>query len=183
MAIAEEVDIQHFNILRQRDARDPLGIWVARLGVTGDATGGSIKVGINVPAANRAAHVYFCYDVNFATLTITFNNALTKVRLLTNWPDADPSVVGIQGYGSLGVYATAADAQFTAPTVGFTIPVIGAAQRFIPLWTTIGSGLTIVEIEHGDNVDTATYSFECFGYYFDHAVRDAPGGPRHPGSD
>jgi len=183
MAIALETDISHFNVWRQRDIRDPLGIWVGRQGVTGDASGGAIKVGFNVPAANRAAHVYCCYDVSFATLTVTFDNDLTKVRLLTNWPDSDPSVPGIQGYGSLAVYTTAADAQFTPPVVGFTIPVIGAAQRFIPLWTTQGSGLTIVEVEHGGNVDTATYSFEAFGYYWDQAVRDAPGGPRHPGAD
>lgn len=182
MAIAEEKDIQSFNLWRQGDERDPLGIWYGRHGVTGDGTGGAIKVGFNVPALNRGAHVHFCYDANVGQLTGVPDNANTRIRLLTNWPDASPDIVGLQGYGSNLIILTQADADFTAPIVGWGAGPVTPNQRFLPLWTVQGSGLTIVEMEFGGNTDAATYTFEVFGYYWDRAVMEAPGGPRHPGA-
>jgi len=107
----------------------------------------------------------------------------TKVRLLTNWPDASPGVVGLQGYASNIIVSTQGDQDFTAPLTGFVQAPIGANQRFIPLWTVQGSSLAIMEMEHGSNGLNISYSFEAFGYYWDRAVLDAPGGPRHPGAN
>ena len=181
MAILAETDVENFNLWRQGDVRDPLGIWYGRAGVTGDASGDGIQMRFNVPAANRGAHVHFCYDANFGQLTGTADLATTNIRLLTNWPDATPGVVGLQGYGSNLALALAADNAIT-PISGFTTPPISPNQRFIPLWTVQGSDLAIVEINFGGNTDLATYTFETFGYYWDRAILDAPGGPRHPGS-
>ena len=115
MAIAETVDLQAFNIWRQGDVRDPLGIWAARHIIVGDASTGSVKTTIQVPANNRAAHVYFCYDASFGQLNGTIVEVDTKVRLLTNWPDASPGVVGLQGYASNIIVSTQGDQDFTAP--------------------------------------------------------------------
>ncbi|KKL17299.1 hypothetical protein LCGC14_2486920, partial [marine sediment metagenome] len=46
-----------------------------------------------------------------------------------------------------------------------------------------GAGvLNMIELEMGVNVNTDTYAFEAYGYYWDRSVLNAPGGPRHPGS-
>lgn len=182
MAISEEADLISHALWPQGDQRDPLGVWGFRHGVTGDASGGSIKVGCQVPAAQRDAHVYTLYAANFSQLTGTDNLSAVKIRLLTNWPNVDPAA-GIQGFATHRVLTIADDAAFTSPQSGFSQnqPVL-PNERFLLLFTRIGTPLTIVEFEHGSNVNLATYSFELYGYYWDARVLNAPGGPRHPGS-
>jgi len=183
VAIANDIDLVTRQMWPQGDIRDPLGTWAARLGVTGDASGGSIKVTCTVPTDERDAHVYTCYDVVWAQLTGTHSTSGFKVRLLTNWPDIDP-VPGIQGFSTLNTYQQTTDAEWTAPIAGiFDNATIQPLQRFILLMPRTGTPLGIVEVEQGANVDLATYSFEFYGYYWDRAVLDAPGGPRHPGSN
>lgn len=183
MAIAQEVAVEQLNLWPQGDARDPLGVWGARLGITGDASGGAIKVGFIVPAARKAAYVYTCYSVNFSKLTGTTNVIAVKVRLLTNWPNVDP-VPGVQAFGTHLSGNATGSAEFTSPIIGLDTFVIGPNDRFLLLYDprTIGGDMTIVEIEQNDNTLNDTYSFEAYGYFWDRAVMDTPGGPRHPGS-
>jgi len=184
MAIATNVDLLPAQQWPQGDARDPLGVWAARLGVTGDATGGSIKVGVNVPAPLRGAHVYTCYSINFAQLTGVITARNVKVRLLTNLPDAD-TLAGIQGFATLRIVNTATLDSITEPILGIGgagAPALEPLDRFILLRTDTGTPLTIVEIEFGENVNLSTYVFEAYGYYWDRLVMQAPGGLRHPGS-
>jgi len=183
MAIAANVDLLPGQEWPQGDARDPLGVWGARLGVTGDATGGSIKVGINVPSDIRGAHVYTCYGVTFAQLTGVVTARNVKTRLLTNLPDVDPTA-GITGFATLKISNTATLDSVTSPILGMKgeDPGVSTLDRFILLRTGTGTPLTIVEVEFGENLNLATYSFEAYGYYWDRLVMQAPGGPRHPGS-
>jgi len=182
MSIAETATIITQALWPQGDIRDPLGVWGARRGVTGDATGGSIAVDLEAAADQGAAYLYTCYSVNASQLTGTVNGTTVSVRLLTNWPNVDP-VVGVQGYGS-HVVATWGGSGTPAPTSGFTTLPLSAADRFLLLFDPRPSAgaLTIVSLALNDNTNLATYSFEGYGYYWDRSVLNAPGGPRHPGS-
>lgn len=186
MAIATSVDILTAPIFRPRDLRDPLGVWTGRIGVTGDASGGGIKVGFTVPEENAGAHVHTFYSFNSGQLTGILEAVGTSLRLITNWPNSDP-VAGIQGYDVMvmGVDRTQTEntGQRSAPTNTSMLFVENA--RFIPLYDPRPSAgqITIVEIQRNDNTDLATYVFQVFGYYWDRQVMDTPGGLRHPGTD
>lgn len=174
-------------IFTPRDLRDPLGVWGTRLGITGDETGGSIKVLIQVPAEQRAAYVYTCYSVNFSILTGSGQNQQgLKVRLLTNWPNIDP-IEGVQGYSTFRQGNVNTDANYTSPIAGIgqiQSEYITPLDRFILLYDPrpLNTVMTIVEMELGFNTLAETYSVEVYGYYWDRAVMDTPGGLRHPGT-
>lgn len=170
-------------IFTPRDIRDPLGVWGARASVTGTATGG-IKVSFTVPAELKAAYVFTAYDAQIAELSGTVGQPNGKIRLLTNWPNVDPQA-GVQGFSSLLVFNVAFNSGFTAPIAGPNQSIIKPNQRFMVLYDprAIGGDMTIVEMEIGENVLAAEYSFEVWGYYWDREVMLAPGGLRHPGSD
>lgn len=185
MAISEIIDVLPTAMWPQGDIRDPLGIWGFRKGITGDASGGSLKVTAQAPAGQAAAYVYTCYSALIAQLTGTFTNATIKVRLLTNWPDVDPDP-GVTGYSSAFAATLAGTAVFTAPgAMPFDHQLIQTIERFLLLFDPRVSAapLSLVELELGLNIDLATYSFEGYGYYWDRSVLNAPGGPRHPGSN
>lgn len=187
MAISEFGPVVESQQWPQHDIRDPLGVWGVRHTVTGDASGGGIKVGYQVNLSKAGAFVYTCYSVNVAqTDAFVTGTVLAKVRLLTNWPDIDPAA-GAQGYGSNQVLAWAGSANFTAPFKGFfgeSGPALQPTDRFLLLYQPrkVPAGPTIVEIELAINTDGGTYVFEGYGYYWDRSVLNAPGGPRHPGS-
>jgi len=183
MAIAVETTVQQSQLWPQRDARDPLGIWGFRQGVTGNASGGSIKVTAQVPAARSQAYVYTLYDINVGALTTDFTLYEVKCRLLTNWPNIDV-VAGVQAYGSNTIRPLRTDGDFTAPITALDGQIVGPNQRFLLLFNFQSRALPmdIVELEMGGNVDTATYTFEGYGYFWDRGVMNAPGGLRHPGS-
>jgi len=183
MAITTSVDVVTNQMWPQGDIRDPLGVWGARVGVTGDASGGGIKVAIAVPALLSGAYVYTCYSVTMAQLTGTFSNNDIKARLLSNWPDVDP-LAGVQGYATLRFGATlGGGAGNTAPIAGPSAALLKPADRFILLFDPRqGPSFTIVELEWADNFNTGTYSFEAYGYFWDRSVLNAPGGLRHPGA-
>jgi len=168
----------------QGDARDPLGVWGLRVPVTGDASGGSIKVEVQVPAAKRAAFVYTCYSVNIAKLAGLVATESAKVRLLTNWPNVDAQE-GVQGYSSLFLTSWSAPLGMSSPIGGLasTSP-LQPNDRFILLYDPSPSNavMVIVELEVNDNVLAETWSFEAYGYYWDRSVMNTPGGPRHPGA-
>jgi len=186
VAIATSVDVITAPIFRPRDLRDPLGVWTARLGVTGDASGGGILVNFTVPEANAGAHVHTLYSFNCGQLTGVLEAAGVSLRLLSNWPNSDP-VAGIQGYDVMvmGVERTQQNnvGQRSSPTNGTMLFAENA--RFIPLYDPRPSAgqITIVELQRNDNTDGATYVFQAFGYYWDRQVMDTMGGLRHPGAD
>lgn len=186
MSIIESVNIIETALWPQSDARDPLGVWGARDLVTGDASGGTIKSQIQIAAARRRSRIYTCYhamsvSIGGATDTAT----VIKCRLLTNWPDIDVITEGAQGFA--GWKATTVSAgNFTDPDAGPNEPLVLPNDRFILLFdpgvVNAGDPMVIVEMERNANVNTALYSFEAYGYYWDREVLDTPGGPRHPGS-
>jgi len=185
VSIASEVNLVTSQLWPQGDIRDPLGVWGARLGVTGDASGGEIKVGITAAQAERAAYIYTCYSANVAVLLSTLGAPLTGwCRLLANWPDIDP-VVGVQGYGSFIGLVIGVEELNTAPQGALGGTLIGPNDRFILLFDPRPqptTDLTVVELKISEQVLADTYSFEAYGYYWDRSVLNAPGGPRHPGS-
>jgi len=182
---ALNVELKTSALWPQGDIRDPLGIWGARLGVTGDATAGEIKVGIQAAQAERAAYIYTCYNANVSVLLASGVLAMTAFcRLLTNWPDIDP-VAGVQGYGSNIGRVLGITIGGTAPEGAVGQPLVLPQERFILLFDPRpqpSEALTIVELKVTAQVDADTYSFEAYGYYWDRSVLDAPGGPRHPGT-
>jgi len=185
VAIVEAVELRTTALWQQGDIRDPLGVWGFRLGITGDASGGSIKMTGQAAASQRAAYIYTCYSLTYAQLTGATTATILKARLLTNWPDVDPGI-GVQGFATLQVGTLREDANFTEPVQGMNAvdTFLKPNDRFILLFDPrpIAAALDIVEMELSDNVNLATYSFEGYGYYWDRSVLNAPGGPRHPGS-
>jgi len=185
MAIATTVDLIPTQMWPQGDIRDPLGIWGARLVVVGDASGGGVKVAIRAAAGQGAAYVYTCYDaaVNIIVQATPGTSNLTKIRLLTSWPDID-NTAGIQAYDAVHAARVESSAGFTAPLGGLTTNSVFPNQRFLLLFDPRPStiALTIVELEYGDNDLNDQYVFQAYGYFWDRSVLQAPGGPRHPGA-
>lgn len=187
MAIDQQVAVFPAQMWPQQDARDPLGIWGFRLGITGDATGGLISMQAQAPAGLAAAYVYTVYSLNASQLTGTIEtSARIRSRLLTNWPNVD-AVAGVQGYGSARFCTTITNVDFGAPVQGVFggDALVTAAERFMLLFDPRPSGgtLDLVDLAYTDNADGATYSFEGWGYFWDREVLQTPGGPRHPGSN
>ncbi len=184
MAITTEQSVFASALWPQGDIRDPLGVWGSRVGVTGDASGGSIKVGLLEVADRKAGLVYTCYSAHAAGLTGTFTDDAIKCRLLTNWPNVD-IVSGVQGYATAIAGLLDFNTNFTAPNyVVNRQPLVTPNDRFLLLFDPRPSGplATLVELEVTQNVDLATYAFEAYGYFWDRSVLNAPGGPRHPGA-
>jgi len=184
MAISEVVDVLAAALWPQGDIRDPLGTWGFRIGITGDASGGSLKVTARAPAGLSAAYIYTCYSLLIAQLTGTFTNATIKSRLLTNWPNVDV-VAGVQGYSTAFASTLAGTGVFTAPgAMPFDHQLVQPLERFLLLFDPRPSPapLNLIELELGLNINLATYSFEGYGYFWDRGVLQAPGGPRHPGA-
>jgi len=169
----------------QGDMRDPLGVWGFRHGVTGDASGGSVKVTIRVPAGLGAAYVYTCYSAHASKNTGTLGLTASKFRLLTNWPNVDPQA-GVQAYATNFASNITGSSVNTPPVSGpLDHRMVGPNDRFLLLFDprpTVGA-IDIAEYELGINTLAETYTFEAYGYYWDRSILQAPGGPRHPGSN
>ncbi len=185
MAQALSVEPIETALWPQGDIRDPLGVWGARLGVTGLAGDDEIEVVIQVTANKRSAYVYTCYSVNISVLTAVGATALIgKCRLLTNWPDIDPTA-GVQGYGTTR-FANITIQNFTSPIGGISgeDTLVTPQDRFLLLFDPRASGgnVDIVSLSLVNQVNADTYAFEAYGYYWDRSVLQAPGGPRHPGA-
>lgn len=185
MSVVQTIDVFTAQSWPQGDARDPLGVWGFRSLVTGDATGGSLKVTAQAPAPIAAAYVYTCYSVIMVKLSGPLAGTLVKVRLLTNWPNMDPQA-GVQSYATAiannNVGTSGWDpGQVLVPDINF----IGPLDRFLLLYDPRPSAgaLSLVEVESGGNVDADTWSVEGYGYFWDRSVMNTPGGPRHPGSN
>jgi len=174
----------------QGDIRDPLGIWGARGSLTGDASGGSIKATLEVPAARRSAYVYTLYSCaidQIDSATVVIQN--WKRRILTNWPNTDTQA-GVNAY-SIATFLQLNGSQLMSAPAGFPsgisnhLPVVDNIERFILLYDPrqgITVPMPILELEINGNQDTLVYAFSAYGYYWDRSVMEAPGGPRHPGA-
>ena len=186
MSVAFTVELLANALWPQADRRSPLGLWGARVAVSGDGSLGEIKGQVLTPAEQGAAYVYTCYDAIIVQLTGSINVQPTMVRLLTNWPNIDPQL-GVQAYSTTVSGVMRGDTEFvTAPLAGPSgeNPLVLPNHRFIPLYDprpTAGQ-LSIVEFKWVNQI-TTTYSAECWGYFWDRSVMQAPGGPRHPGSN
>lgn len=182
MTVTVTIPIQESAILRRRDVRDPLGIWAARGTGVGDAGGGVVLAQFVVPAARRASSVYTCYGVQVVELAIaTVQATIITTRLLTNWPVTE--VGGINGFSLTNGHVADNDGIFPASSQG---ELITSAMRYILLFDPRpgpNADVVLVEAWPNDNSLNETYVFEAWGYYWDRNVLDAPGGPRHPGSD
>ncbi len=182
MAISQFATVLQHQLFIQRDARDPLGVWVIRHAVTGDATGGSIKVEFQ---SNTPQRIYVVKALQVAGLTgITSSNTL-KVRLLTNFPPAN-LLGGVEAFATLQMISTAflVDSSLTEPIAGPDFKLIEPPMDEIllfgpsPAFAQTVVGLTEIEIDQ--NINNATYSFEGYGYFWDQGALRAPGGPRKP---
>ncbi len=186
MAITNEAIVRAQEIWPQRDARDPLGVWVRRFSVTGDASGGAITTQFIAPADRRASFVFTCYSITAVQNSGTPVATTVQARLLTNWPDADPEA-GIRGYATAIANITLIDADFAGQISVPSRNLVGPNDRFILLFDPRQNPdlgvLNLVEVQWGVNVLAAVYTFEAYGYYWDRAILTTPGGPRHPGSD
>ena len=186
MAIEQTANVLPTQTWVQLDKRDPLGIWGGRHGITGDATGGSIKTIFQIPQLQRAAFVFACYGITYAQTTGAAVTSIVKARLLTNWPNADEQA-GVRGYATNNIVTVGGSGNFTAPLAG---PAGGerllqSTDRFILMYDPRAGAtgdMGLVEIELAANQDGSDFAFEVWGYYWDRSVMEAPGGPRHPGS-
>lgn len=184
MAIASTVDLLTTQLWPQGDIRDPLGIWGARLGITGDASGDGIKVGIQAAQPERAAFIYTIYSLNISQLTGGVLVVAMQSRILTNWPNIDP-IAGVQAYSTNLLRSEDGSGNLTPPVGGPDDGLVLPNDRFLlcfdprPQPTT---PLVIAELRVNSNVLNNTWSFEGYGYFWDRSVLNAPGGPRHPGS-
>jgi len=188
MAIAVDQSVIASALWPQGDARDPLGVWGLRRGITGDASGGGIKVAGLEVADKKGGYVYTCYSAQISQLSGANPSAgLMKIRLLTLWPNIDLTA-GVQAFSSFLITGFDTSTNFTAPIAGpggaFGPVLISPNDRFLLLFDPrqFGALGAIIELELGDNKDGALYSFEAYGYFWDRSTLQAPGGPRHPGS-
>jgi len=182
MAIVDMVDILEHQIILQRDARDPLGVWVSRQAIAGDATGGSIKQEIRATATQTGGRIYTCHAVNMSGISGSVVSGSAKIRFLTNFPDADRTA-GVQGFATLRVTGFTMDSGFTAPIAGLSgeTPASMAPTRILLFGPQLGATeATIVEVEFDQNVDGAVYSVETYGWFWDRQVLRIAGGPRYP---
>lgn len=185
MAISRNAELIATQVWPQGDARDPLGIWGMRELQTGDATGGSVKVTVRTPTGQGSAYVYNCLAVNVAiTNVVQVVSTFAKCRLLSNWPNIDRDA-GVNGFSTLRIAGIAGSADFTNPVAGEAAngaSLIKPNDRFILMYdprSTAGQ-LNIMELEISAQVLNTIYAFECYGYFWDRAVMNTPGGPRHP---
>lgn len=187
MSISEVGPVLEHQLFLQGDARDPLGVWNVRHQVTGDATGGEVKVGLQITAARSTGRIYTAYGLQVAGIGDVFADGTFRWRLLTNRPDADV-IAGIQGFGTLVVGSWNFQTDLTTDPFagpGATSQYgLNGNDRFILLYgPTVNSGdIEIAELTVTPNIDAATYVFEGYGYFWDRGAMNAPGGPRHPGS-
>ena len=186
MSVTGVVDVFEAQLWPQLDERGPLGIWGARAALIGDGGDDFVEVSIQVPGEHRAAFVYTCYSANasVATTVLAAVALTSRCRLLTNWPNLDPTP-GVQGYATNKGVETISTTQSSVPQSSIRGDLIGPNDRFLLLFDPrqgIKTNMTIVSLEMNVNTLNELYTFEAYGYYWDRSVLNAPGGPRHPGS-
>jgi len=187
MAVEVLVEVIETALWPQGDIRDPLGVWGARTLLVGDASGGSLKARLFVPADKRSSYLYTFYSAQLTQVDGSAANNNMKLRILTNWPNIDEQP-GVQAYSSAIFHSSGgADNDFTEPTSGPSIDLVGPNHRFLlcfdPRPQETLQAMGIADIELGSNLGVGTdWVAEAYGYFWDRSVLNAPGGLRHPGS-
>jgi len=185
MALLASVPLIATQSWPQGDARDPLGIWGMRELLTGTGDGGSVKVIVQTPVGQDASYVYSALGANVAITNVPqIVSTFAKVRILTNWPNVDLAG-GVQAFATARMGTMGASANFTEPVAMIGQQgnqLIQTNDRFLLMYDPrpAAGQLDIMELEVSDNVLATVYAFEAYGYFWDRAVMDAPGGPRHP---
>jgi len=183
MSVLGSVFVIGSELWPQRDARDPLGVFGWRVTQASDASGGSNKIVVKVEEDQRHAYVYKIYDMLIVQVAGTVIAAVSKMRILTNWPNIDVQA-GIQAYGAIFLGGLTGSGSLTAPNSAFSglNPFSGNSKELLiydPSTTNGDMDIAEQEVVNSDNV---TFSFEGYGYYWDRAVMQTPGGPRNPGT-
>lgn len=183
MSVLGSVFVIGSELWPQRDARDPLGIFGWRVTQAGDATGGQNKILVSVESLQRHAFVYKIFDMIIGQTVGVAVSTFAKMRILTNWPniDVDP---GIQAYGSVFLGTMSGTGVLSAPFTMFLDgnPFSGNSKDLLLYDPSTQSGDMVIAEQEVVNTDVTTYSFEGYGYYWDRAVMQTPGGPRNPGT-
>lgn len=186
MAVEVDLPVAEYQLWPQGDARDPLGVWVARARATGDASGGVVEGEVIVPAARRRGRIYTCYSVSSTRESGPADTGtVMKVRLITGWPDADTSLNGIQPYETFRTVPITSET-VGAPNHGPTLNALSPLDRFLLLFDFTASqtgNLVIVQLQRDVNTNTVVYLFQAYGYFWDRSILETPGGPRHPGTE
>lgn len=181
MSVETTLDIRETPTLRRADNRDPLGIWAVRGSVVGDASGGIAKAFLGVPGPRRSAHVY---NVIFVSTSADVGVATTHtVRILTNFPPADPSgVAGAAFMRTNEVGSAGTGSGFAA--VGFRPLIDPQMSRILMFDPTPDQAvrINILELWLSQQDLNTIFTFEAYGYFWDRGITDVPGGPRFPGS-
>lgn len=181
MSVTGDIDILPAAILRRRDDRDPLGIWAARGGLTGDATGGVQKATFGLPAERRASYVFTLGFVSTSSTTAGYTTH--TVRLLTNYPSGDSP--GVQGAAFIRTTEVGSSGGGESQAVGFR-PLIDPQMSKILLYdprSDRANRIDLFELWVSANIDTGVVNFEGWGWYWDRNLHEVAGGPRYPGSD
>lgn len=167
----------------QRDARDPLGIFGWRTAIATDASGGFLRVQVNIEASKRHAFVWKIWDMVIAQITGGAQATNGKLRILSNWPNIDPQA-GIQAYASLYIGSMGGNNSLSFPNTGlFDVSPLNGNQKDILIYDpSTQSGAMPIAEQEVVNINGLTYSFEGYGYYWDRSVMNTPGGPRNPGT-
>jgi len=180
MSEVAQVRLLAHNIFKQRDSRDPLGIWAFRSEQAGTATGGVFKVQVQSDEVDR---IFTCVGLNLTADGITVA-VQGKYRLLCNQPPAD--LEGGQAGVSIARNIDVTNfSNATAPADNWdAISPYESQLEHILLFGGVQSSRdpqNILEMECGGNALTVTYFFEATGYFWDRQILESPGGPRWPG--
>jgi len=182
MSVTITLEVVETGMWPQRDARDPLGIWGARAVSTGDATGGITIANVNVLAALRRAHVYSLYGaVSEDTGGVAVGSEMS-LRILTGWPNIDSTALGIGFYGQTTIVALDALSLLNNAPIGQLVSDIDKFKLIFDPHSAASGDLRILAMVRNDNVDGETVRWEVYGYFWDRAILNTPGGPRWPGS-
>jgi len=191
VSVAALEDIVATVMWPQGDARDPLGLWFGEVRATGDASAGHIRFIFRVQAARRAQYVFAAYNVSLQIPAGLAATTATWLMLRTNWPNiASATGQAFTPYEHLRLGTTpeigsvAGDADFQESPFGINGQLLHPNDRFLLLSDPRrgGTAMEILELQVGTNENTVLYIASAWGYFWDRAVYQAPGGPRHPGS-
>lgn len=178
-------DMRLYQIFKQGDVRDPLGVWASRVTAVGDGTGvGSVQADIGLPQSRRAGQILTCYGVTGAHGAGVLSSTEFGCRLLTNWPSGDSP--GVQGFSTNRATLISLIAPTAAGARAAQLsPVLDPQSRFILLFDPrpgVPGRINFIQLWFDQNEGVVNYFFEAWGYWWNRDVLEAPGGPRHPGS-
>jgi len=186
MTVQGSFPVIETGLFKHQDARDPIGVWGAQGNITGDASGGQIQAFIQIPADKRRNRVYTVYDCQSQNSGGTLDTGTAaKIRIFLGWPDINLAG-GIQAHETILFVQLEPAGGFNPPFTGPRRSMVDPNHRFLlifdPSVQFANDAFTMISVERDANVNGSIYQTSAWGYYWDRAVFDVPGGPRHPGS-